>query len=91
MFRKISKVISFKIESIFEECATIFNSKEADLRHSELDIISLFRGFIKDDSKKVICIDQFPEFSIQKFVQANSELIKSHKVNFSTMGESIWI
>ena len=63
----------------------IFDSKEADLRHSEFDIKPLFRGFSKDDPKKVICIHQAPEGNIQKFVQANSEWIKSHKVDFSSM------
>jgi len=69
----------------------IFDSKEADLRYSEFEIKPIFRGFIKDDPNKVICIHQAPEGNIQKFVQANSEWIKSHKVDFSTMKESSWI
>jgi len=56
MSRKITTVISFKIESKFEEWVKIFDSKEADIRHSEFDIKQLFRGFSKDDPKKVICI-----------------------------------
>ena len=44
MSRKITTVISFKIESSFEEWVKIFDSKEADLRHSEFDIKLLFRG-----------------------------------------------
>ena len=91
MSRKIPTVISFKIESTFEEWVKIFDSKEADLRHSEFDIKPLFRGFSKDDPKKVICIHQAPEGNIQKFVQANSDWIKSHKVDFSSMEESSWI
>ena len=91
MSRKITTVISFKIESKFEEWVKIFDSKEADLRHSEFDIKSLFRGFSEDDPKKVICINQAPEGNIQKFVQANSEWIKSHKVDLLTMEESSWI
>jgi len=91
MSRKITTVISFKIESKFEEWVKIFDSKEANLRHSEFDIKPLFRGFSKDDPKKVICIHQAPEENIQKFVQANSEWIKSHKVDFSSMEESSWI
>jgi len=58
MSRKITTVISFKIESIFEEWVKIFDSKEVDLRHSEFDIKPLFRGFSKDDPKKVICINR---------------------------------
>ena len=91
MSRKITIVISFEIESTFEESVKIFDSKEAYLRNSEFDIKPIFKGFSKDDPKKVICIHQSPEGNIQKFVQANSEWIKSHKVDFSTMEESSWI
>ena len=66
----------------------IFCSKEADLRHFEFDIKALLKGFSKDDPKKVICIHQALEGNIQKFDQANSEWIKSHKVYFSSMEES---
>ena len=72
MSRKITTVISFKIESTFEEWVKIFDSKEADLRHSEFDIKPLFRGFSKDDPKKVICIYQPPGGNIQNFIQSNS-------------------
>ena len=87
MTRKITTIISFKTESTFEEWVKIFDSKEAELRHSEFDIKPLLRGFSKDDPNKVICIHQAPEGNIQKFVQANSEWIKSHKVDFSIMEE----
>ena len=88
MSRKITALIYFKIKSIFEELEKIFDSEEADLRYSEFDIESFFRGFSKEHPKEVICIDQAPEGNIQKFIQANSEWIKSHKVDFSTMEES---
>ena len=88
MSRKITTVVSFKIERKFEEWVKIFESKEVELRHSEFDIKPLFRGFSKDDPKKVICLNHSPEGNIQKFVLANSELIKSHKFDFSTMEES---
>ena len=91
MSRKITTVISFKIESIFEEWVKIFDSKEADLRQSEFDIKPLFRGFSKDNPKKVICIHQALEGNIRKFVQLNSDWIKSQKVDFSIMEESSWI
>ena len=87
----VTSVFTFKIESTFDEWAAIFDSAEADIRHSEFDIKPLFKGFSKDDPKKVICIHQAPEGNIQKFVQANSEWIKSHKVDFSSMEESSWI
>ena len=88
MSREITTVISFKIESTIEEWVKIFDSKEADLRHSEFDIKPLFKGFSKDDPKKVICLNHTLEGNIQKFFQANNEWIKSHKVDFSSMEES---
>ena len=91
MSRKITTVIFFKIESTFEEWVKIFDSKEADLRHYEFDMKPLFRVLSKDDPKQVICINQAIEGNIQKFIQANSEWIKSLKVDFSIMGESSWI
>ena len=91
MSRKITTLISFEIERAFEELVKIFDSKEPDLRHSEFDIKPLFRGFSKDDPKKVTCIHQAPEGNIQKFVQVNSKWIKSHKVDFSSMEKSSWI
>ncbi len=69
MSRKITTVISFKIERKFEEWVKIFESKEVEIRHSEFDIKPLFRGFSKDDPKKVICIHHAPEGNIKKFVQ----------------------
>ena len=91
MSRKITTLISYEIEGIFEEWVKIFDKKEANLRYSEFDIKPLLRGFSKDDPKKVICINQAPEVNIQKLVQADSEWIKSHKVDFSSMEESSWI
>ena len=88
MSRTITAVISFKIESFFEEWADIFDSKEADRRHSECKIKPLFRCLSKYDPKKIIFINQIPEGNIQKFDQANSEWIKSYKVDFSYMAES---
>ena len=91
MSRKITTVISLKIESTFEESVKIFDTKESVLRHSEIDIKQLFRGLSKDDHKKVFSKNQAREGNIQKFVQANSKWIKSHKIDFSTMEESPWI
>ena len=54
MSRKITTVISSEIGSLFEVWVMIFDSKEADLRHSEFDIKLLFRGFNIDDPQKVI-------------------------------------
>ena len=87
----ISSLIAFKIESSFYELANKFDSRALDRRHSEFDIKPLFRGFSKDDPQKPICIKQALEGNIQKFVQSNSEWIKSHKVDFLTMEELSWI
>ena len=91
MSRKITTLISFNIETKFEEWIKIFDSKESDLRHSEIDIKTLFRGLSKNDPKKDICINQAPGGNIQKFLQVNSEWIKSHKVDFSSLKDSSWI
>ena len=68
----------------------IFDGKEGDLRYSEFDFKPLFRRFSKDNHKKFNCTYQVLEGNIQKFVQENSECIKSYKVDFSTM-DWIWI
>ena len=87
----ITSVFTFKIESNFEEWAAIFDSKEAERRHSEFDIKPLFRGVSKKDSQKVIVINQAPEGNIQKFVEANGDWMATHRVDLSTMKESSWI
>ena len=43
MSRKITTVISFKIESKFQDWVKIFDSIEADLRYFEFDFKPLFR------------------------------------------------
>jgi len=91
MPRAITTLIYFKIESRFEEWVKFFDNKEADIRHFEFDIKPLFRGFSKDDLKKVVCILKAPMGNIQKFVQSNSRWIESHKVDSSNMEESAWI
>ena len=44
----ITSVFTFKIESTFDEWSAIFDSAEADKRHSEFDIKPLFRGVSKE-------------------------------------------
>ena len=90
MSRKITTVISFKIESTFDEWVKIFDSKEAAIRHSEFDIKPLFRGVSKEDPQKVIVIHQAPEGNIKKFVEANGDWMATHRVDLSTMEESSW-
>ena len=91
MSREITTEISYKIEITFEEWVKIFYSKGTDLRRSEFNIKPFFRLFSKDHPKKVIFINKPLEGKIQKFVQAISEWIISHKVDFSSMEESSWI
>ena len=47
-------VFTFKIESTFNKWAAIFDSEEADKRHSEFDIKPLFRGANKEDPQKTV-------------------------------------
>ena len=51
-------LISFRIESKFEDWVNIFDSKDAERRHSGFDIKLLLGGFRKDNSQKVICIEE---------------------------------
>ena len=88
MSSRLTTVNSFKVETKFEEWVKIFDSKKEDIILSESDIKPLFRGFSKDDPKKVICIHQVQEGNIKKFLQANNECIKSRKIDFSTMRQS---
>ena len=50
----VTSVFTFKIESTFDEWAAIFDSEEADKRHSEFDIKPLFRGVSKEDPQKLL-------------------------------------
>ena len=86
----ITSVFTFKIESSFDEWAAIFDSAEANRRHSEFDIKPLFRGVSREDPQKVIVIHQAPKGNVQKFVEANSEWMATHRVDLSTMEESSW-
>ena len=67
MSSSITSVFTFKIESTFDEWAAIFDSEEADKRHSEFEIKPLFRGVSKEDPLKVNVIHQAPEGNVQKF------------------------
>ena len=51
MSRKITTLISFKIQCEFEEWAKIFDIKRADQRHPKFDIYQFLRGFSKVDPK----------------------------------------
>ena len=86
----LTSVFTFKIESTFDEWASIFDTAEADKRHSEFNIKPLFRGFSKEYPQKVIVIHQAPEGNLQKFVEANGDWMATHRVDLSTMEESSW-
>ena len=86
----VTSVFTFKIESTFTEWSGIFDSAEADKRHAEYDIKPLYRGVSKDDPQKIIVIHQHPEGNIQRFIEANGDWMKSHRVDLSTMKESAW-
>ena len=90
MSSSVTSIFTFKIESTFDEWAAIFDSAEADKRHTEFEIKPLFRGVSNEDPQKVIVIHQAPEGNIQKFVEANGEWMASHRVDLKTMEESSW-
>ena len=50
----VTSVFIFKIESTFDEWASIFDSAEADKRHAEFDIKPLFRGVARKILKKLL-------------------------------------
>ena len=87
----ITSVFTFKIESTFDEWAAIFDSAEAEKRHSEFLIKPLFRGVSKEDPQKVIVIHQAPEGNMQKFFETHGSWIATHGVNISTIEVSDWI
>ena len=87
----VTSVFTFKIESTFEEWSSIFDSEEADKRHSEFNIKPLYRGVSKDDPQKVIVIHQAPEGNMQKFFEIYGSWIATHGVNISTIEVSDWI
>ena len=90
MSRLVTSVFTFKIENTFDEWAAIFDSEEADKRHSGFDIKPLFRGVSKEDPQKIIVIHQAPEGNVQKFVEANGAWMATHRVDLSTMEETSW-
>ena len=83
-------MFTFEIESTFDEWAEIFDSAEADKRDSEFDIKPLFRVVSKVDPQKIIVIHQAPEGNVQKFLEANGDLMVTHRVDLSKMEESSW-
>ena len=44
----------------------------------------------KEDSQKVIVINQTPEGNVQKFVGANSDWMATYRVDLTTMEGSSW-
>ena len=87
MSRKIIAVNAFKIESCFYEWANKFDSKALYIRLCDFDIKILFKCFSKDDPQKLFCIQKALGENIQNFLQSNSELIKSHIIDYLTMEE----
>ena len=84
----VTSVFTFKIESTFDEWAAIFDSAEADKRHSEFYLKPLFRGVSKEGPQKIIVIHQAPEGNLQKLVEVNLAWMETHRVDLSTMEET---
>ena len=83
MSSSVTSIFTFKIESTFDEWTAIFDSAEADKRHSEFNIKPLFRGVSKKDPQKVIVIHQAPEGNVQKFLKLMvKRKLSNQKLNF---------
>ena len=88
MSRTITTVITFEIESTYEEWVKIFDSQEAERRHSKFDIKPLFRGLSKYDPIKLfVYIRLWKEIfkslfkqivNGSKFIKLLSQLWKNH-------------
>tara|TARA_Y100001968_G_C19347154_1_gene712697 strand:+ start:602 stop:763 length:162 start_codon:yes stop_codon:yes gene_type:complete len=53
MSSTVTSVLTFNVESTFDEWAAIFDSEEATKRHREFDIQPLYRGCSDEDPKKL--------------------------------------
>ena len=60
----VTSVFTFKIESTFDEWAAIFDSAEANKRHSEFDKIKLMK--IEYLNKKIYCVKASNNFKEMK-------------------------
>ena len=87
MSRTLTALIPFKIGCSFYQCTKKFFTKAVHRRHSEFDINPLFRAFSKYHPQKLIYVYKALEGNIQKFVQSNSDWIKTQKVDFINMEE----
>ena len=85
MSRIITAIISFKNESFVYELVNKFNSKSADRKQFELNIKPISKDITKDNTQKIIFIEQALGQNSQKFLKSNSEWTKYHKVDFFTM------
>ena len=69
MSSSVTSIFTFKIESTFDEWVAIFDSAEADKRHSEFDIKPLFRDVSKKDPQKVIVVHQALEGNVKSLLK----------------------
>ena len=90
MSTTVTSVFTFKVESTFDEWASVFDGKEAARRHREFNIHPLYRGCSDEDPQKVIVIHQHPEGNIEKFIESNGDWMASHRVVLSTIVRSAW-
>ncbi len=86
----VTSVLTFRIESTFDEWSSIIDNEEAYKRHLEFEINPLFTGVNKDDPQGVIVIHQTPEGEVQKIEESKGDWMATHKVDLSTMDESYW-
>ncbi len=84
-------IVPFTLNGTFAEWSAIFDSDEANKRHSEYGIKPLYRCFSKADSQKVIVIHQHQEGALEKSLEANGDWISTHNVDMTSFAQSVWI
>ena len=66
-------VITFDITSSFENWVIAY--EESLLKQEEFGLVSLYRGHEKDDPTKCIVIVSADEGALDKFMEANAEMV----------------
>ncbi len=78
-------IITFEVNNSFEDWVKIFDGPEAVEMHAEFDIHPIYRGFQKEDPRKVVVIHQAEAGQIEKFVAKNGEKFISHGLKPETI------
>ena len=68
-----TNVITFDITSSFENCVNAYD--ESLPKQEDFGLVSLYRGHEKDDPTKCIVIVSADEGALDKFMEANAEMV----------------